>query len=115
MQSPNIKIMIDLNFFDGLFEFQFLHAVGVQRQREARPPIGAVSAPRAQEPDSEDLVPERLVNEVAHDVEDPQTGVSVWERAQARRATPPITSQGRAERMMSSFSRLPSSQLSKPC
>ena len=29
---------------------------------------------------------ERLVNEVAHDVEDPQTGVSVWQRAQARRA-----------------------------
>ena len=29
---------------------------------------------------------ERLMNEVAHDVRDPQTGVSVWERAQARRA-----------------------------
>ncbi len=29
---------------------------------------------------------ERLMNEVAHDVQDPQTGVSVWERAQARRA-----------------------------
>ena len=29
---------------------------------------------------------ERMVNEVAHDVEDPQTGVSVWERTQARRA-----------------------------
>jgi N-acetylated-alpha-linked acidic dipeptidase len=29
---------------------------------------------------------ERLVNEVAHEVEDPQTGVTVWERAQARRA-----------------------------
>jgi len=29
---------------------------------------------------------ERLANEVAHDVEDPQTGVTVWERARARRA-----------------------------
>ena len=29
---------------------------------------------------------ERLANEVARDVEDPQTGVSVWQRAQARRA-----------------------------
>ena len=29
---------------------------------------------------------ERMANEVAHDVEDPQTGVSVWERARARRA-----------------------------
>jgi N-acetylated-alpha-linked acidic dipeptidase len=29
---------------------------------------------------------ERMVNEVAYEVEDPQTGVSVWERAQARLA-----------------------------
>ena len=29
---------------------------------------------------------ERMANEVAHDVEDPQTGVSVWQRTQARRA-----------------------------
>jgi len=29
---------------------------------------------------------ERMANEVARDVEDPQTGVSVWERMQARRA-----------------------------
>ncbi len=29
---------------------------------------------------------ERLINEVAREVQDPQTGVSVWERAQARRA-----------------------------
>jgi N-acetylated-alpha-linked acidic dipeptidase len=29
---------------------------------------------------------ERMVNEVAHEVEDPQTGVSVWQRTQARRA-----------------------------
>jgi N-acetylated-alpha-linked acidic dipeptidase len=29
---------------------------------------------------------ERMANEVARDVEDPQTGVSVWERTQARRA-----------------------------
>ena len=29
---------------------------------------------------------ERLVNEVAREVEDPQTGVSVWERVQAQRA-----------------------------
>ena len=27
-----------------------------------------------------------MANEVAHDVEDPQTGVSVWQRTQARRA-----------------------------
>jgi len=29
---------------------------------------------------------ERLVNEVAREIEDPQTGVTVWERAQAQRA-----------------------------
>ena len=29
---------------------------------------------------------ERMANEVAHEVEDPQTGVSVWQRTQARRA-----------------------------
>lgn len=29
---------------------------------------------------------ERLVNEIAHEVEDPQTGVTVWERARANRA-----------------------------